>query len=96
MKARLTLTQDEQERTVCQVTLERWPERADTYEVSVTYEIERPHEEDFTIEGEPYFITLLSCVRTDTNEPVSLPVGQMKEVKQAAMTKAAELNDPLV
>jgi hypothetical protein len=96
-KTRLSGTPDD-DRTLVTVTLERWPERANTYTVDVVYEVEHPFAEDFTIDevGVPYFITLLSCTRTDTREPVALPPDLMKQVKQAAMGKAAELNDPLV
>jgi hypothetical protein len=64
---------------------------ADAPNVRATYELYVP--EDFTIKSGTQALVLLSCVRTDTFEPVTLCKEQQREFLQEAVRLAAE-DDP--
>ena len=66
-------------------------EEADAPNVRATYELYVP--EDFTIKSGTQALVLLSCVRTDTFEPVTLCQEQQREFLQEAVRLAAE-DDP--
>ena len=64
---------------------------ADAPDVRATYELYVP--EDFTIKSGTQALVLLSCVRIDTFEPVTLCQEQQREFLEHAVRMAAE-DDP--
>ncbi len=88
MRTQITTAQGD--RCLVKTTFEEEPGDPDTHRIEVIYEVHRPGEADFTIDGDPYFMERLSCTRTDTRETVELHRAKHDEVKQAVITKVAE------
>jgi len=64
---------------------------ADAPLIKATYELYVP--EDFTIKSGTQALILLSCIRIDTCEPMTLDAKQQKDFLQEAVRLAAE-DDP--
>lgn len=77
------------DRCLVKTTFEAEPSDPDTYSIEVIYEVHRPGDEDFTIEGEPFFMERLSCTRMDTRQPITLSADKINAVKQAVISKVA-------
>lgn len=88
MRARLEQVQGD--RCLVKVDFDSNPAEADSPSIEVVYEVTRPAEEDFTIEGDPHFFEKLSCTRTDTRETVYLDKDTEKRVRQAVIAKVVE------
>tara|TARA_Y100000310_G_scaffold283746_1_gene305972 strand:- start:1492 stop:1785 length:294 start_codon:yes stop_codon:yes gene_type:complete len=88
MRTQIATTQGD--RCLVKTVFEDDPSDPDTHRIEVIYEVHRPASEDFTLDGDPYFMERLSCTRTDTREPVKLDKAKNDEVKQAVITKVAE------
>ncbi len=88
MRTQIATAQDD--RCLVTTTFEADPSDTDSHQIEVIYEVHRPGEADFTIDGDPYFMERLSCTRTDTRETVELHRAKHDEVKQAVITKVAE------
>jgi len=85
MNARIESAQGD--RCLVKVLFDPNPEDTDSVSYEAVYEVERPAEEDFTIDGDPHFIQRLSCTRTDTREAVHLDKDTEKKIKQAVIAK---------
>lgn len=64
------------------------PNPAAQADVEVIFEIEKV--ESLTLDGDPWFLTPLSCTQMDTREPYILSDVQRKVVKQAAVQVASD------
>jgi len=78
------------DRCLVKTVFEADPADPDTYQIEVIYEVHRPAIDDFTIEGDPYFMDHQSTTRTDTRQPVNLSPEKLSKVKQAVISKLAE------
>ncbi len=65
------------------------PDPANTPNIEVCFDIEKPSEEDFTLKNNASFLSLLSATRTDTREQVTLDPDELKQIKKAAAQAAA-------
>jgi len=64
------------------------PNPASQADVEVIFEIEKV--ENMSLDGDPWFLTPLSCTLTDTREPYILSGTQRKVVRQAAVQVASD------
>lgn len=92
MPMKITLENLEEDRCLCKVLFEFDQTDPKTYFVEVVYEVHRLGEDDFDLEGDPYFLERLSCTRTDTREPVTLLPLVHQEVTRAVIRKVHREN----
>jgi hypothetical protein len=88
MRAALTTIQGD--RCLCSVNFEADPDDTDTHMIEVVYEVHRPADMDFTIDGDPFFMERLSSTRTDTREPAPLTPDQILQVKTTVIRKITD------
>ena len=80
-------------RQLIRVRFERQIPDADAPTIEVVYEIRFPENPENLLSDKPSsrYLTRLSTIRTDTNEPIPLTQEEERATSQCAIDKAAEM-----